>query len=102
MSPEQSNIAMLGLFYWGMSVIMLRIVINEKRYLLYGASTGYLIVCTLLGWRIEMKWLLVGSLLFMGSAMLITAWIVLKQSRACMKDLAKLQDEEEETKGDIR
>lgn len=31
MNPEQSNIAMLGLFCLGQSVIMLRIVINEKR-----------------------------------------------------------------------
>lgn len=102
LTPHQSDIALLSLFYWGLSVVMLRIVIIEKRHLLYGASAGYLTLCALLGWKIEMKWLLAGSLLFMMSSMSITLWILLKQSRECMRDLSTIQDEEkdeEETQG---
>lgn len=95
LTPHQSDIAMLSLFYWGLSVLMLRIVMTNNRMLLYGLSSVYLALCVAIGWYVHMKWLLVGCLIFMVVDMLITSWILLKQSRECMKDLKKLRDGEE-------
>lgn len=91
----QSDIAMLSLFYWGLSVLMLRIIIINNRMLLYGLSSVYLALCVAIGWYVDMKWLLVGCLIFMVVDMFITAWVLLKQSRECMRDLKKLRDGEE-------
>lgn len=95
LTPQQSDIAMLSLFYWGLSVLMLRIVITKNRMLLYRLSSVYLALCVVIGWYVQMKWLLVGCLIFMLVDMLIISWILLKQSRECMKDLKKLRDGEE-------
>lgn len=94
MTPEQSNIAMLSLFYWGLSVVMLRIVIKEKRNFLYLLSTAYLALNALVGWSTQWKWVLAGSLIFMVAAMSITLWILLKQSRECIRDIKKHREEE--------
>lgn len=96
MSPEQSNIAMLSLFYWGLSVLMLRIVVTEKRMLLYALSTAYLALDVLAGWSTQWKWVLLGSLIFMVTAMFFTLWIILKQSRECMRELKQAREEEKQ------
>lgn len=94
MTPEQSNIAMLSLFYWGLSVLMLRVVVTEKRMLLYTLSTAYLALNILAGWSTQWKWVLLGSLIFMVIAMFFTLWVILKQSRECMRDIKKYREEE--------
>ena len=94
MSPEQSDIVLLSLFYWALSVLMLRLVIKERRNLLYMLSLLYLALSAGAGWSLQMKWLLAGSLIFMVIAMLSTLWILLKQSRECMNDLKKLKEQE--------
>lgn len=95
LTPQQSDIAMLSLFYWALSVLMLRIIVKKNRMFLYGLSSVYLALCVAIGWYVDMKWLLVGCLIFMLVDMLITSWVLLKQSRECMKDLKKLRDGEE-------
>lgn len=94
MSQEQSDILLLSFFYWGLSVMMLRIVIIERRHLLYGLSALYLSISALVGWKIEMTWMLAGSLIFMGLAMVSTLWILLKQSRQCINELKQMREEE--------
>lgn len=94
MTTDQSNIALLSLFYWGLSVVMLQIVIKEQRYVLYLLSIGYFLLSAIVGWKVEMKWLLMGSLIFMVATMSITLWIIFKQSRECIRDLKKLHEEE--------
>lgn len=96
MSPEQSNIAFLSLFYWGLSVLMLRIVITEKRIFLYGISAAYMILNVLIGWSTQYKWVLLGSLIFMVAAMSYTLWILWKQSRECIRELKQAREEEKQ------
>lgn len=95
MTTDQSNIALLSLFYWGLSVVMLHIVIKEKRSVLYLLSIGYFFLSAIVGWKVEMKWLLMGSLIFMVAVMFITLWIIFKQSGECIRDLKKLREEEQ-------
>ncbi|MDD3769824.1 MAG: hypothetical protein PHV10_04355 [Sulfuricurvum sp.] len=96
MTPEQSNIAMLSLFYWGLSVLMLRVVVTEKRMLLYTLSTAYLALNILAGWSTQWKWVLLGSLIFMVIAMSYTLWILWKQSRECIRELKQAREEEKQ------
>jgi hypothetical protein len=97
MSIEQSDIALLSLFYWVLSVLMIRVVIEEDeqgRNRLYALSILYMIVCSLIGWYVQMKWVLAGSLLFMVTSMFYTLWRILAQSRECMADLKAILEEE--------
>lgn len=93
MPPLYSDIAMLSLFYWGLSVLMLRVVISrEKRNVVYLLSSLYLALCSVLGWYVQMKWLLAGSLIFMVVSMSITAWIIFKESRQCFNALKEKEN----------
>ena len=94
MTQELSNIVFLSLFYWGLSVLMLRIIIHERRHRLYLISVGYLVLSVGVGQAIAMKWLLAASLLFMVISMSLTLWILLKQSRQCIRDLKTMHEEE--------
>lgn len=96
MTQELSNIVFLSLFYWGLSVLMLRIIIHERRQRLYLFSTGYLAVSVGVGLGIAMKWLLAASLLFMLVSMSVTLWILLKQSRQCIRELKEMHEEEKQ------
>jgi CHASE2 domain-containing sensor protein len=98
MTQELSNIVFLSLFYWGLSVLMLRIVIHERRQRLYLISVGYFAISVGVGQAIAMKWLLAASLLFMVVSMLITLWILLKQSRQCIRDLKAMHEAEKHSK----
>lgn len=93
MTQELSNIVFLSLFYWALSVLMLRIVILERRQRLYLISVGYFAISVGIGLGVAMKWLLVASLLFMVISMSVTLWILVKQSRKCMWDLKAMHEE---------
>jgi hypothetical protein len=86
MTQELIDIVFLSLIYWGLSVLMLRIIILERRQRLYLFSTGYFAVSVGVGLGVAMKWLLEASLLFMFVSMSVTLWIILKESRECMCD----------------
>lgn len=94
MTQELSNIVFLSLFYWALSVLMLRIIIHEGRQRLYLFSAGYFVISVGVGLGVAMKWLLAASLLFMVISMSVTLWILLKQSRECMRDLKAMHEEE--------
>lgn len=93
MTQELSNIVFLSLFYWALSVLMLRIIILERRQRLYLFSAGYFVISVGIGLGVAMKWLLVASLLFMVISMSATLWILVKQSRKCMRDLKAIHKE---------
>lgn len=98
MSQELSNIVFLSLFYWGLSVLMLRIIIHERRQRLYLISAGYFAVSVGVGQAIAMKWLLAASLLFMVLSMSVTLWILTKQSRECIRELKAMHEAEKHEK----
>lgn len=94
MTQELSNIVFLSLFYWGLSVLALRMIIHERRQQLYLFSSVYLAVSVGIGLGGAMKWLLAASLLFMVVSSSLTLWILLKQSRQCIRDLKTMHEEE--------
>lgn len=98
MMHELSNIIFLSLFYWGLSVLALRIAIKERRQRLYLFSIGYFAVSMGVGQVIAMKWLLAASMLFMVVSMSLTLWILWKQSRECMRELNAMYEEEKHAK----
>ena len=98
MTQELSSIVFLSLFYWALSVLMLRIIIHEGRQRLYLFSTGYFAISVGVGLGVAMKWLLSASLLFMVISMSVTLWILVKQSRECMRDLKAIHEEEKRAK----
>lgn len=98
MTQELSDIVFLSLFYWGLSVLMLRIIIPERRQRLYLISAGYLVLSVGVWQAIAMKWLLAASLVFMVVSMLITLWILLKQSRECIRELKAMHEAEKHEK----
>lgn len=87
MTSEMNDVLLLSLFYWGLSVVMLRFVANVRSNVLYLLSSAYAVLSVIAGWKVNMKWTLAASLLFMVMTMLITLWIILKQSRECLKQL---------------
>lgn len=93
-----SNIVFLSLFYWGLSILALRMIIHERRQQLYLFSGVYLAVSVGIGLSGAMKWLLAASLLFMVVSSTLTLWILLKQSRECMRDLEILHEKEIQAK----
>lgn len=95
MTSEMRDVLLLSLFYWGLSVVMLRFVANVRSNVLYLFSSVYAFLSVVVGWKVHMKWTLAANLLFMIMAMLITLWIILKQSRECMCDFKQLREEEE-------
>lgn len=94
MTSEMSDVLLLSLFYWGLSVVMLRFVVNMRSNTFYLLSSTYAFLSVVAGWKINMKWTLAASLLFMVMAMSITLWVIFKQSRECMRDLKQLREEE--------
>ncbi|MCL4431784.1 MAG: hypothetical protein M1300_05635 [Epsilonproteobacteria bacterium] len=98
MTQEQSNLVYLSLFYWGLSVLMLRIVIHERRQRLYLISTGYFAVSVGVGVGLSMKWLLAASLFFMVLSMSVTLWILTKQSGKCIRELKAMHEAEKHEK----
>lgn len=93
MTSEMSDVLLLSLFYWGHSVVMLRIVL-KRHNILYVFSSVYAVLSVIVGWKVHIKWTLAASLLFMLMAMSINLWIILKQSRECIRDLKQLREEE--------
>lgn len=94
MTQELSNIVFLSLFYWGASVLMLHIIIHERRQRLYLISAAYFVISVVVGLGVAMKWLLAASILFMVVSMFITLWILWKQTHECMRELKTSKKEE--------
>lgn len=97
MTTEMIDVLLLSLFYWGLSVVMLRLIANVRSNVLYLLSSAYGFLSVVAGWTVHIKWTLAASMLFMVMAMSITLWIILKQSRECMRDLKQLYEEEGKT-----
>lgn len=90
-----SDISIPSFLFFVLSLVMLRIVISN-RLVLSIIGIGYLIALVLVGMFAQMKWVLAGSLIFMVVSMVITLWIIFKQSRQCFNALK----EKEITDGD--
>lgn len=100
MNLIHNEILQLSVIYWVLSLLMVMLTLPNRKAMgwLGVSSIGTM---ALAEWSMGMKWMFYASLVCMIASMSYSAVIFYRQSRECMRDIEKL-NEEESSHGDER
>lgn len=97
MNPNLNELLLLSAFFTLLGLLSLRIIgWNTTMMKWIGA---YALMVMVVVYFTEMKWLLLGAIVFMLIASYYTLWILFGQFKTCMHDANESDDKEEDERG---
>ena len=85
MNPNLNELLLLSAFFYILGLLTLRII-GWNRWIMIWISVYSMIVGVGV-WLTELKWLLLGGIIFMLIASYYTLWILFDQFNACMRGI---------------
>jgi hypothetical protein len=92
MNPMLNELFLLSAFFYILGLLTLRII-GWNRSIMIWIST-YTMIVGVGVWLTEIKWLLLGGIVFMLIASYYTLWILFGQFNACMREIKESDAQE--------